>query len=267
MQTDQLIREHELRQRDLMIVRYDRQRLLCDEIIGKQKVLIDAQATRELNELYRIYQQEIQDLSTGRDSVMKHLNVNPYRPNSVLGLRPLGSSESMWDLSHMEPLREEDDRVDPQGVPLSSATQGSVAHCLSQLVRIRTFSLQLTNYVSHREDIEESTRRISSLAAQRRFLRTAERSRSQWTESTSPGTPQMRCFAPASCELSAAAPGGGLYRPGLRRPPSGKAPTAASRCKTYSDSTWNAEQCVRGDAVTSALDESYSILLDESCRF
>ncbi|KAL3255754.1 hypothetical protein MRX96_046669 [Rhipicephalus microplus] len=41
MQTDQLIREHELRQRDLMIVRYDRQRLLCDEIIGKQKVLID----------------------------------------------------------------------------------------------------------------------------------------------------------------------------------------------------------------------------------
>lgn len=41
MQTDQLIREHELRQRDLMIVRYDRQRLLSDEIIIKQKHLIE----------------------------------------------------------------------------------------------------------------------------------------------------------------------------------------------------------------------------------
>ncbi|KAH6943089.1 hypothetical protein HPB50_015993 [Hyalomma asiaticum] len=246
MQTDQLIREHELRQRDLMIVRYDRQRLLCDEIIGKQKVLIDAQATRELNELYRIYQQEIQDLSTGRDSVMKHLNVNPYRPNSVLGLRPLGSSESMWDLSHMEPLREEDDRVDSQGVPLSSQSDnvavrrhealrahrdargggGGAAAAASRTVRNTRHGqhhgangsssssdsvsepphtpgggvlsqlppVELTNYVSHRDDIEASTRRISSLAAQRRFLRTAERSRSQWIESTSPGTPQVRRY-------------------------------------------------------------------------
>lgn len=47
MQTDQLIREHELRQRDLMIVRYDRQRLLCDEIIGKQKVLINGNIISE----------------------------------------------------------------------------------------------------------------------------------------------------------------------------------------------------------------------------
>ncbi|XP_054925473.2 kinesin-like protein KIF19 [Dermacentor andersoni] len=259
MQTDQLIREHELRQRDLMIVRYDRQRLLCDEIIGKQKVLIDelssgmrrrkarnAQATRELNELYRIYQQEIHDLSTGRDSVMKHLNVNPYRPNSVLGLRPLGSSESMWDLSHMEPLREEDDRVESQGVPLSSQSDnvavrrhealrahrdagggGGGANAGARRVRTTRHGqhhgangssggssdsvsepphtpgssllshlppVELTNYVSHREDIEESTRRISSLANQRRFLRTAERSRSQLVESTSPGTPQVRRY-------------------------------------------------------------------------
>ncbi|KAL3219079.1 hypothetical protein MRX96_050550, partial [Rhipicephalus microplus] len=209
MQTDQLIREHELRQRDLMIVRYDRQRLLCDEIIGKQKVLIDAQATRELNELYRIYQQEIQDLSTGRDSVMKHLNVNPYRPNSVLGLRPLGSSESMWDLTHMEPLREEDDRADAQHVPLSSTRHGqhhgvngsSSSDSLSEPPHTpggRLLSqlppVELTNYVSHRDDIEASTRRISSLAAQRRFLRTAERSRSEWIESTSPGTPQVRRY-------------------------------------------------------------------------
>ncbi|KAG0417673.1 hypothetical protein HPB47_005436, partial [Ixodes persulcatus] len=41
-------------------------------------------------------------------------------PNSVLGLRPLGSSESMWDLSPMEPLREEEDRSEQHGVPSSS---------------------------------------------------------------------------------------------------------------------------------------------------
>ncbi|XP_077526332.1 kinesin family member 19A [Haemaphysalis longicornis] len=279
MQTDQLIREHELRQRDLMIVRYDRQRLLCDEIIGKQKVLIDelssgmrrrkarnAQAARELNELYRIYQQEIQDLSTGRDSVMKHLNVNPYRPNSVLGLRPLGSSESMWDLSHMEPLREED--VDQQGAPVSSQSDNvavrrhaairahgdagggrSTRHghhhqhnggggggssssdslsdsatpggrLLSQLPPV-----ELTNYVSHRGDIEASTRRISSLAAQRRFLRTAERR--QWNESAAaPGTPQVRRYVGSvSSSLSSSALANGtssaleqrMVHPGYRR--------------------------------------------------
>lgn len=41
MQSAQLSREHELRCRDLMILRYDRQRQLCDEIITKQRILID----------------------------------------------------------------------------------------------------------------------------------------------------------------------------------------------------------------------------------
>lgn len=71
------------------------------------------QAVKELNDLYRIYEQEIQDLSSGRDTVLKHLNTNPYRPESVLGLRPLGSSESMWELNHMEPLNEETDDGQP----------------------------------------------------------------------------------------------------------------------------------------------------------
>ncbi|XP_064478247.1 kinesin-like protein KIF19 isoform X2 [Ornithodoros turicata] len=237
MQTDQLIREHELRQRDLMIVRYDRQRLLCDEIIGKQKLLINelssgmrrrkarnSQAARELNELYRIYQQEIQDLASGRDSVMKHLNVNPYRPNSVLGLRPLGSSESMWDLTHMEPLREEDDKMDQQGVPLSSQSDNGTSHHVSRTngdlasrtvpslhpsnhvnshslsepttpgsrLTSRLPPVEVTNYVSRRDDIEASTRKISSLAAQRRSLRTAEHGPDRW-ESVS-DTPQVRRY-------------------------------------------------------------------------
>ncbi|GFU44696.1 uncharacterized protein NPIL_293261, partial [Nephila pilipes] len=85
MQSSQLTREHELRCRDLMILRYDRQRQLCDEIITKQRILIDALATgeksknanarKELNELYRIYQQEIQELNSGRHSDLGQLSL------------------------------------------------------------------------------------------------------------------------------------------------------------------------------------------------
>lgn len=83
-------------------------------IVGeKEMILFVVQAVKELNDLYRIYEQEIQDLSSGRDTVLKHLNTNPYRPESVLGLRPLGSSESMWELNHMEPLSEETDDGQP----------------------------------------------------------------------------------------------------------------------------------------------------------
>ncbi|XP_022258426.1 kinesin-like protein KIF19, partial [Limulus polyphemus] len=107
MQADQLIREHELRQRDIMILRFDRQREFCDEIISKQRQLIDAlssggtehgKTTRELADLYRIYKLELDQLSNSREAVEKHLVSNPHRTYSVLGLRPLGSSESMVEL-------------------------------------------------------------------------------------------------------------------------------------------------------------------------
>ncbi|XP_035233464.1 kinesin-like protein KIF19 isoform X2 [Stegodyphus dumicola] len=111
MQSAQLCRDHELRCRDLMILRYDRQRQLCDEIITKQRILIDSLATgektqnatarRELNELYRIYQQEIQELSSGRNSSQLSLYGNLYRPTSS-GLRPLGSSGSMLELHQLD---------------------------------------------------------------------------------------------------------------------------------------------------------------------
>ncbi|KAL3219080.1 hypothetical protein MRX96_050551 [Rhipicephalus microplus] len=54
----------------------------------------------------------------------------------------------------------------------------------------------------------------------------------------------MRCYAPVSCELSAAAAVGLLlYPPGLRRPQSSEAtPTVESRWKMYSDFTWNVDE-------------------------
>ena len=44
MRSNQLIKDHELRRRDLMILRYDRQRTLCDEIISRQRQLIEGKS-------------------------------------------------------------------------------------------------------------------------------------------------------------------------------------------------------------------------------
>nr|XP_042895574.1 kinesin-like protein KIF19 [Parasteatoda tepidariorum] len=127
MQSSQLSREHELRCRDLMILRYDRQRQLCDEIITKQRILIDALATgekaknvnarKELNELYRIYQQEIQDLNGDRNSNLGQTSPfgSLYRPPSS-GLRPLGSSGSMLELHHLD-LNKNSDSGIPNPLP------------------------------------------------------------------------------------------------------------------------------------------------------
>ena len=41
LQSERLVRQHELRRRDLLILRYDRQRQLCEEIITRQRQLIE----------------------------------------------------------------------------------------------------------------------------------------------------------------------------------------------------------------------------------
>ena len=41
MQSNTLLKEHEVRRRDLLILKYDKQRNLSDEIIQRQKALID----------------------------------------------------------------------------------------------------------------------------------------------------------------------------------------------------------------------------------
>ena len=43
MRSNQLLKDHELRRRDLMILRFDRQRALCDEIISRQRDVIQGQ--------------------------------------------------------------------------------------------------------------------------------------------------------------------------------------------------------------------------------
>ncbi|XP_068915073.1 kinesin-like protein KIF19 isoform X3 [Tenebrio molitor] len=62
LQSERLVRQHELRRRDLLILRYDRQRQLCEEIITRQRQLIEEGRIKlppDLQELYQCYQQEI----------------------------------------------------------------------------------------------------------------------------------------------------------------------------------------------------------------
>ena len=41
MKSEALLKEHEVRRRDLLILKYDKQRSLCDEIILRQQKLIE----------------------------------------------------------------------------------------------------------------------------------------------------------------------------------------------------------------------------------
>ncbi|XP_021913192.1 kinesin-like protein KIF19 isoform X2 [Zootermopsis nevadensis] len=62
LQSERLIKQHELRRRDLVILRYDRQRHICEEIITRQRKLMEEGRVTlppDLQELYRLYQQEI----------------------------------------------------------------------------------------------------------------------------------------------------------------------------------------------------------------
>lgn len=46
LQSERLVRQHELRRRDLAILRYDRQRQLSEEIITRQRQLIEGDHLR-----------------------------------------------------------------------------------------------------------------------------------------------------------------------------------------------------------------------------
>ncbi|XP_046596920.1 kinesin-like protein KIF19 isoform X2 [Neodiprion lecontei] len=62
LQSERLVKQHELRRRELLILRYDRQRQISEEIITRQRQLMeDGQLTlpADLQELYSMYQQEI----------------------------------------------------------------------------------------------------------------------------------------------------------------------------------------------------------------
>ena len=46
MKSEALLKEHEVRRRDLLILKYDKQRSLCDEIILRQQKLIEGKIVK-----------------------------------------------------------------------------------------------------------------------------------------------------------------------------------------------------------------------------
>ena len=46
MKSEALLKEHEVRRRDLLILKYDKQRSLCDEIILRQQKLIEGKHSK-----------------------------------------------------------------------------------------------------------------------------------------------------------------------------------------------------------------------------
>lgn len=64
MQSDYVMRQLQLRKKDMVITTYHQHLNLCDEIISQQRALIaqhDVACSRELVELYDLYQQGLTD--------------------------------------------------------------------------------------------------------------------------------------------------------------------------------------------------------------
>ncbi|XP_068244115.1 kinesin-like protein KIF19 isoform X7 [Palaemon carinicauda] len=175
MQSEALLKEHELRRRDLLLLRYDRQRNLSDEIITRQRQMIEElnpTMPPELQELYTLYQMELQYSNNDRD--VKYMNdINQMlRSPSMLSLRapsyeklpPINSAkepEKLFDKPKRRHSFGEERR--PESVlslrsPLSSA--GSARNSLPPLAFRRSSSVSgqdrsslissgLSNYLSN----------------------------------------------------------------------------------------------------------------------
>lgn len=50
MRSEALMKEYELQRRELVIMRYDRQRSLCDQIITRQRQMLDGKTDGKLHE-------------------------------------------------------------------------------------------------------------------------------------------------------------------------------------------------------------------------
>ncbi|CAG0892328.1 unnamed protein product [Darwinula stevensoni] len=71
MQRDALLREHEMRKKELMLLRFDMQRNLCDQIITRQRELLKAhqsQTPEDLDQLYQVYKNESYGATREKDA-------------------------------------------------------------------------------------------------------------------------------------------------------------------------------------------------------
>ncbi|XP_011874278.1 PREDICTED: kinesin-like protein KIF19 isoform X1 [Vollenhovia emeryi] len=102
LQSERLVKQHELRRRELLLLRYDRQRQISDEIITRQRRIMEdgrLALPPDLQNLYAMYQQEIQ-ATTYVSSSLGDLVVSPTVSSFSRGkLPPISSRLGIYNLS------------------------------------------------------------------------------------------------------------------------------------------------------------------------
>ncbi|XP_011635492.1 kinesin-like protein KIF19 [Pogonomyrmex barbatus] len=100
LQSERLVKQHELRRRELLLLRYDRQRQISDEIITRQRRIMEdghLALPLDLQNLYAMYQQEIQ-AATYTDSTFGDFAMSPATSSlNREKLPPISSRLSIYD--------------------------------------------------------------------------------------------------------------------------------------------------------------------------
>ncbi|XP_037093604.1 kinesin-like protein KIF19 [Pollicipes pollicipes] len=184
IRSNQLIKDHELRRRDLMILRYDRQRALCDEIISRQRDFIqDIESGRspnggdmppELQKMYSLYQQELQGPSAQRDQrFLNGLNEVMRSPSTLSMMSSIGTDRDEKLFQHLGRRSSVDfDNKRPQ-TPLSlRSPNSSVPSSAASPLRLPPIRISRSPdsppSSADRREMRDSVHGIQSVAGRRR---------------------------------------------------------------------------------------------------
>lgn len=138
LQSERLVRQHELRRRDLVILRYDRQRQLCEEIITRQRQLMEDGNLRlppDLQELYSIYQQEIHASTYADYSISSLATPDKFPPISKIYSDPIfrrSAGESSDHSGKSPPSSADSDNETLPTLPNESSIDRIMGHPVSR---------------------------------------------------------------------------------------------------------------------------------------
>ena len=59
LQSERLVKQHELRRRELMLLRYDRQRQISDEIITRQRRIMEGKLFQNIKKIFKLIMQRV----------------------------------------------------------------------------------------------------------------------------------------------------------------------------------------------------------------
>lgn len=189
MQSEALLKEHELRRRDLLLLRYDRQRNLSDEIITRQRQMIEELTPTmppELQELYSLYQMELQYTNNDRDvkymndinQLLRSSSMQSLRAPSYERLPPINSANNREPEKLFDKLQRRHsfgDERRPESVlslrsPLSSASSSAPGTASSRVPSLPPISGALPSNSPDPDPFElrHGLKNISSIIARRR---------------------------------------------------------------------------------------------------